>query len=234
MPIDNPSHEICARKRARALRNRRWRCHLRRPTAWVRTTPAGIAPSLCWGGPDVPRRTCPGVHCSPRKASQVSDTGAYVPRTGAGSVSGNVISNSTVHVGATSDSNAESGDQFRRALTNVEGELERTLGPPLLKPSSGQSSASGFADRREHRRSMRLSIYASSDFETCSTVFPPSAEGRGRTTSASDSAAAGKFSPRFRHDAPVMRQFDARPSGLQQLSAVSIWLEQAKSALPCG
>jgi hypothetical protein len=59
------------------------------------------------------------------KDPEIPDSRAYAAHSGAGSVSGNVISNSTVHVGAISDSNAQSGDQFRRALANVEVELER-------------------------------------------------------------------------------------------------------------
>lgn len=48
--------------------------------------------------------------------------------TGAGSVSGNIIHNSTVQVGAPADLNERPESQFRRAVADVEIELERTLG----------------------------------------------------------------------------------------------------------
>jgi hypothetical protein len=60
--------------------------------------------------------------------SEAAGPSAHAAHTGSGSVSGNVISHSTVNVTATPRPDDPKTEQFRRALANVEVELERAFG----------------------------------------------------------------------------------------------------------
>ena len=72
------------------------------------------------------------------RSPQPPDVQAHAMHTGAGSVSGNIISHSTVHVATQPHLDSQQTDQFRRAIANAETELERARGQIEAAKESGQ------------------------------------------------------------------------------------------------